>query len=84
MRAFNPTSKEWVLEQNYGKDFTYTNFEWTILGGSIAIASMENKAFYYNPLSVAPFPSRARVKRVYIPELTADHTAREMYALLSV
>ena len=45
---------------------------------------MANKAFYYNPLSVALPPSTARQTRVSIPELTADHTAREMYALLSV
>lgn len=45
---------------------------------------MANKAFYYNPLSVALPPSSARARRVYIPELTADHTAREIYAILSV
>lgn len=73
-----------MLEQHYGKDFTYTDFEWYIPAPSIAIVDMENKAFYYNPLSVAPLPSRARTRRVSIPELTADHTAREIYALLSV
>ena len=28
VRGFNPTSKEWVLEQHYGPDFAYTNFAW--------------------------------------------------------
>ena len=85
MRGFNPTSYEWVNEQHYGKDFTYTSFNWSYVAAQrAAYVRMANKAFYYNPLSVALPPSGGRIKRVYIPELTADHTAREIYALLSV